>query len=73
MLLGLVCALSFLTAVLLCAGTGAFDTFAFLWLVPVGFLGAFLVLTAIGFGIFLLVCKRIDPEKQYEKEDPFFR
>ena len=73
MLFGLVCALSFLSAVLLCAGTGAFHTFAFLWLVPVGFLGSFLVLTAIGFGIFLLVCKRIDPEKQYEKDDPIFR
>jgi len=73
MLFGLVCALSFLAAVLLCVGVGAFDTFAFLWLVPVGFVGTFLVLTAMGFGIFLLVCKGIDPEKQYEKDDPAFR
>ena len=73
MLLSLICALSFMTAVLVCAGTGAFDTLAFLWLVPVGFLGAFLLLTALGFGIFLLVCKGIDPEKQYEKDDPAFR
>ena len=65
--------MSFLSAVLVCAATGAFDTFTFLWLVPVGFLGTFLLLAAIGFGIFLLVCKRIDPEKQYEKDDPVFR
>ena len=73
MLLGLLCALSFMAAVLLCAGTGAFDTFAFLWLIPVGFLGTFLVLLALGFGIFLLICRFIDPEKQREKETPWFR
>jgi 1-acyl-sn-glycerol-3-phosphate acyltransferase len=73
MLLGLLCALSFMAAVLLCAGTGAFDTFAFLWLIPVGFLGTFLVLLALGFGIFLLICRFIDPEKQRDKDSPWFR
>lgn len=73
MLLALLYALSFLTAVLLCAGTGAFDTFAFLWLLPVGFLGAFLALTAVCFGLFLLICKCIDPDKPREKDTPWFR
>jgi len=73
MLFGLLCALSFMTAVLLCAGTGAFDTFTFLWLVPVGFVGAFLLLAALGFGILLLICKCIDPEKPREKDSPWFR
>lgn len=73
MLLALLYALSFLAAVLLCAGTGAFDTFAFLWLVPVGFLGAFLALTVVCFGVFLLICKCIDPDKPREKDTPWFR
>ena len=73
MLLSLICALSFMTAVLVCAGTGAFDTFAFLWLIPAGFVGAFLALLALGFLLLLLICKFVDPDKQYEKDDPAFR
>ena len=49
MLLGLVISLSLMAAVLLCAGTGAFDTFAFLWLLPVSLVGSFLLLVALGF------------------------
>ena len=73
MLLGLICALSFMGATVLCAATGAFDTLAFLWLLPAGFVGGFLLLTALGFGIFLLICKRIDPEVQKDQETPWFR
>ena len=62
-----------MAAVLLCAGTGAFDTLVFLWLVPVGFAGAFLLLLVMGFLTFLLICKFIDPDKQYEKDNPAFR
>ena len=73
MLLGLVISLSLLAAVLLCAGTGAFDTLSFLWLLPVGLVGSFLLLVALGFGIFLLICKCIDPDKPREKDSPWFR
>ncbi len=73
MLLGMVCALAFFGAVLLCAGTGAFDTLQFLWLLPVGFAGGFLLLAAVIFGGFVLLCSRIDLEKQREKDAPWFR
>ena len=73
MLLGMVCALAFFGAVMLCAGAGAFDSLQFLWLLPVGFAGGFLLLAAVIFGGFVLLCSRIDPEKQREKDTPWFR
>ena len=73
MILGLLYGLSFLSAVLVCAGTGAFDTFAFLWLLPVSFAGVYLVLMAVGFGVFMLYCCFIDPEKERQKDSPCFR
>lgn len=73
MLFGLLCALSFFAAVMLCAGTGAFDTLTFLWLLPVGCLGSFVALLLIVFGALLLVCAFIDPQKPREKDTPWFR
>ena len=73
MLLGIVSALSCALAVMLCIVTGAFESFMILWLVPVGFVGSFLVLAA---GIFLwlvLYCKGIDPEKIGDEDSPVFR
>lgn len=73
MLLGIVNALSFALAVVVCICTGAFDTLHFLWLLPVGFLGAFLLLAAVIFGAVVLICKRIDPEKIRQEDTPWFR
>lgn len=73
MLIGMLVALSTMLAVLLCAATGAFDTLAFLWLLPVGFLGGFLLLTLLAFLFLLLVCALIDPHKPREKDTPWFR
>lgn len=73
MLFGFLCALSFFSAVMLCAGTGAFDTLRFLWLLPVASVGSFLALVLLGFGFLLIVCAGIDPEKPRDKDTPWFR
>ena len=73
MLISMIVALSFAGAVALCAGTGAFDTLAFLWLLPVGFAGSALLLTALSFGFLLLVCAPVDPDKPKEEDTPWFR
>ncbi len=73
MLVGIVTVLSLAAAVLLCMGTQAFGSFMWLWLLPVGFLGSFLVLAALAFGILVLVCALIDPDKPCEKDSPWFR
>ena len=73
MLLGIVSAVSFALAVMLCILTGAFETFGFLWLLPVGFVGSFLVLAAVVFAGLLLYCKGIDPENIGDEDSPVFR
>ena len=73
MLLAILCAASFFLAVMLCVGTGAFDTLTFLWLLPVGYIGSFLLLVILGFGALLILCARIDPDKPRDKDTPWFR
>ena len=73
MLLAILCAVSFFSAVMLCVGTGAFNTLTFLWLLPVGYIGSFLLLVVLGFGALLIVCARIDPDKTRDKDTPWFR
>jgi len=73
MLLGIVSALSVLAAAGLCYSNGAFENLNWIWALPLGFLGAFLVFAGIAFGIFLLICKFVDPEKPREEDTPWFR
>ena len=73
MLLGIVSAVSFALAVMLCILTGALETFGFLWLLPVGFVGSFLILAAGIFAGLLIYCKGIDPENIGDEDSPRFR
>ena len=73
MLLGMVNALSFALAVALCIVTGAFETLAFLWLLPVGFVASFLLLAAGLFAGLLLYCRSIDLENIGDEDSPRFR
>jgi len=73
MLFAMLCALSFFASVMLCAGTGAFDTLHFLWLLPLGYVGSFLLLAVLNFVFLLIVCAFTDPEKPREKDTPWFR
>lgn len=72
-MLGMVNALSLALAVALCVITGAFDTLQFLWLLPVGFVGAFLLQAAGIFCAVLIICKGIDPENVGDEDSPRFR
>lgn len=73
MLIGTITVLSVLASVLLCAGTGAFGSLAWLWLLPVSFLGGFILLAAIAFAILLIACAVVDPDKPQEKDSKFYR
>jgi len=73
MLLNLFYALSVLGGLGLCALTGAFGSLAWLWLLPVGFVGA-MVLCLLG--CFLAVwipSKRVDPTQEQDGDDPYIR
>ena len=73
MLLGIISCLSVGAAVLLCVSTGAFLNLNWIWLLPLGCLGSFLLLAAAVFGLFVLICSRIDSEKARDKDSPWFR
>ena len=73
MLLLLVLLLSVGSGVGLCAMAGGFEDLGWLWQLPLGFLGGFLLASALAFGILVLICNSIDPDKPREKDSPWFR
>ena len=73
MLLGIVLALSLLIAATVCLLTGGFTGLGWLWILPVSFLGAFVVLAALAFLFFWLMCKRVDIHKPQENDSKFYR
>ena len=73
MLLVLVLLLSIGSGVGLCFLTDGFESLHWLWQLPLGFVGGFLVSAALAFGVLILICNSIDPEKPREKDSPWFR
>lgn len=73
MLLGVISCISVLTAVVLCLCTGAFATLHWLWLLPAGLLGSFILLAGLAFAILLIACAVVDPDKPQEKDSKFYR
>ncbi len=73
MLLGFMIALSAVAAVVACTATGVFSGFGWLWVLPVSFVGSFLVLAAMAFGLLVLFCALIDPDKPRDTDSRWFR
>ena len=73
MLIGVVCVVSLAAAILLCAGAGAFAGMAWLWILPLGFAGVFLLSAALWYGLLQLMAKCADTEKPQEKDSAFYR
>ena len=66
-------AASLLMAAGLCLLTGSFVGLAWLWLLPVGFVGTFVVLAGLAFLFLWLMCRRVDLEKPQENDSKFYR
>ena len=73
MLLGCVLTAAVLIAAGICWLTGAFAGLVWLWLLPVCFLGAFLVLAGLAFLFFWLMCSRVNINKPQEHDSKFYR
>ncbi len=73
MLLGSVSVLSLCLSALLCFFTNAFDSLCWLWLLPAGFLGAFLLLAGIWFALLYFMAKAVDTEREQTTDSPFYR
>lgn len=73
MLLGCVLAASALVAAGICLLTGAFAGLMWLWLLPLCFVGAFVVLAGLAFLFFWFMCSRVDINKPQENDSKFYR
>ena len=73
MLIGCITALSAIGAALMGICTEAFDSLAWLWVLPVTFLGSFLLLAGLAFLVLLIACAVVDPDKPQEKDSKFYR
>lgn len=69
MLLGVITALSALSAALICVGPGNGN----LLLLPAGFVGAFVLWVAVAFLFFYIMCKRVDTSVVQQEDSPFYR
>ena len=73
MLISVVSLLSILLGAVLCGCSGAFQSLAWLWQLPVGFVGAFLVQVVAIFLVVWILSKTIDLNKEQEEDSKFFR
>ena len=73
MLLGAVSLLSLLICLAVCGFSGAFGSLTWLWMAPLTFLIAFLVLVGIGFAFLMVLCRRVDQSVPQDGEDPLYR
>ena len=73
MLFGVFLAISVLTAVGICVGTGAFEALSWLWVLPVSFVGVFFGLVILLFLLMLVMAAAVDMDKPQEKDSPFYR
>lgn len=65
--------LSALIGLGICFAVGAFASLTWLWVLPLGFLGSFAVLSGLAFLFLYYMCQRVDVSVPQEHDDPFFR
>ena len=73
MLFGAITLLSAIVSGVFSVCIGAFDSLQWLWILPVAFAGSFLLLLLGVCGVVLIACAVVDPDKQQEKDSPFYR
>lgn len=73
MLLNLIYALSALSAAGICAAADGFSSLAWLWILPLGFAGSFLLSLGVCFLVVRVSEKRTDPNAEFDQDDPFIR
>lgn len=73
MIIGICSAVSLVIGALVCGGTGAFESFVWLWLLPLTALGSFLCLGGAFFLFVWLMCAQVKMEELPEEDSPFYR
>ena len=73
MVIGIVAVLSAIISAAICACTGSFAGSAWLWMLPVCWLGGFLGILLLAFLVVLVMCAFVDLEKEQQKDNAFYR
>ena len=73
MVIGIVAAVAALFSALICAGADGFQSLAWLWLLPAGWLGCFLGILLLAFAMVLVMCAFVDQEKEQVQDNAFYR
>lgn len=73
MLFAIITGLAAAGAAAICGLLEGFESLAWLWQLPVLFLGLWLAQTAAVFGVLIIALSRVDQEVPQEEDDPFFR
>ena len=73
MLIPCILVLSVLISLGICYFAGCFGALSWLWVLPVSFLGAFVVLAGLAFLFLIIMCQRVDTSVPQEHDDPFYR
>lgn len=73
MLLGIISALSVLSAFLICVGADGFYDFTWFWMLPAGFFGTFIALVLLWFLMMVVMGAIVDVRKEQKKNNPFYR
>ena len=73
MVIGIVAILSVVLSALICICTGSFAGLAWLWLLPLSWLGSFWGILLLLFLVVLIMCAFVDLDKEQVKDNPFYR
>lgn len=73
MLIGGALLISIIAALGLCGILDGFTGLTWLWLVPLSFVGSFLVCAVVAFAFLLICCKFVDQSKPQEHDSKFYR
>ena len=73
MLLRLFALIALVLSAVLCLIAGAFESYVWLWMLPLTALGLLVLFLAGAFGFLMILCGRVDQEKEQEYDDPLYR
>ena len=73
MVIGIIAAIAAVLSVILCLCTGGFGSLAWLWLLPLGWLGSFLGILLLAFLVVLVMCALVDIEKEETEDNALYR
>lgn len=73
MAIGIVAVIAAVFAAIICFGADAFGSLAWLWLLPLGWLGAFLGIILVVFLFVLVMCAFVDLDKEEKEDNRFYR